>query len=492
MTTYPVHPAANLMPRLSDAGIAALAADIKANGQHEPVVLFEGQVLDGRHRLAACGLAGVAPTFRTLATCPDPEAFVLSVNLRRRHLRHIDRVRLAWLRRDHWQEVLRKRQADAARETNEKRRNGKKTLVGDSPQASLKWFDLAAQETDVKGDAVKTYDEIMAAGCPALSALVDGEGLALDPASRLAREVRQKNLTAAALTKELDRDHGRTLLDSLKKPREPKTGPTTTATAPTATATTAPTTTEEAPVTRSPGHQTKPARHPFLDELDAAPDLATLDRVYSKADRAGLVGDEGEEAGRIYQRRGAELRAQAAATVAPAPVAPPSQPAPVSTPAPSQPRQADLFADVPVPVSTQAPTTQPEKAAAVGAMPADTVTIPRAEYEAMRSRLVELEGLSRWCDETAARAGDDDEGSIKKAMRLIALASSPNENEARSAAYQASRIIRERGLFVSTSLPSGSGIHLANQDDLQRANAEAWADLWRDIENLKKSRGVQL
>jgi ParB-like chromosome segregation protein Spo0J len=41
--------------------LRALANDIKANGQLEAIVLYDGKVLDGRNRLAACELAGVEP-----------------------------------------------------------------------------------------------------------------------------------------------------------------------------------------------------------------------------------------------------------------------------------------------------------------------------------------------------------------------------------------------------------------------------------------------
>jgi hypothetical protein len=64
-----------------------LAVDIRANGQIEPVVLHQGQVLDGRNRLAACRLAGVQPRVEELNAEPSsPILYVLSKNLRRRHL----------------------------------------------------------------------------------------------------------------------------------------------------------------------------------------------------------------------------------------------------------------------------------------------------------------------------------------------------------------------------------------------------------------------
>ena len=86
--TYPVHPAAELFPMMGAEALQALADDIKAHGQREPVILFDRKVLDGRNRLLACEMAGVEPRFvtRTDAEVGDPIAFVLSLNKHRRHM----------------------------------------------------------------------------------------------------------------------------------------------------------------------------------------------------------------------------------------------------------------------------------------------------------------------------------------------------------------------------------------------------------------------
>ena len=75
-----------------------------ANGLLVPIALDrQGRVLDGRNRLAACAAAGVEPRFRTYEG-DDEVAFVVSMNLRRRHLdegqRGMVAARLATLRRE--------------------------------------------------------------------------------------------------------------------------------------------------------------------------------------------------------------------------------------------------------------------------------------------------------------------------------------------------------------------------------------------------------
>jgi ParB-like chromosome segregation protein Spo0J len=44
------HALANIFPPLEGEDFDALVADIKAHGLHEPVVLFEDKILDGRNR----------------------------------------------------------------------------------------------------------------------------------------------------------------------------------------------------------------------------------------------------------------------------------------------------------------------------------------------------------------------------------------------------------------------------------------------------------
>ena len=55
---------------------AALQDDIAENGQHAPILLFEGQVIDGRHRLMACQRLGMTLQGRTLMldSALDPTA----------------------------------------------------------------------------------------------------------------------------------------------------------------------------------------------------------------------------------------------------------------------------------------------------------------------------------------------------------------------------------------------------------------------------------
>lgn len=93
---YRVHPAAALFPMLDGAELAELARDIEEHGLIEPIVVHNGELLDGRNRLAACQLAGVEPTEREWEGDPsEVVAWVLSKNLHRRHLSTSQRALVA-------------------------------------------------------------------------------------------------------------------------------------------------------------------------------------------------------------------------------------------------------------------------------------------------------------------------------------------------------------------------------------------------------------
>lgn len=80
-----MHPAAEIVPRMTDAEYRDLRADIAANGLREPVWTYQGELLDGRHRMQACAELGVPCPTRDY-TGDDPVAFVVSLNVKRRNL----------------------------------------------------------------------------------------------------------------------------------------------------------------------------------------------------------------------------------------------------------------------------------------------------------------------------------------------------------------------------------------------------------------------
>lgn len=84
------HPMSMLFPSLDSDSLRALADDLKVNGQRDPIVLFEGMILDGNQRYSARQLDTEVPELSEREFAPetegDPLEFVLSKNLHRRQL----------------------------------------------------------------------------------------------------------------------------------------------------------------------------------------------------------------------------------------------------------------------------------------------------------------------------------------------------------------------------------------------------------------------
>lgn len=91
MNMYEAHELANIFPLIEGDEFDKLVDDIKTNGLLNPIVLYEGKILDGRNRFNACLEAGIEPLFVEYDG-NSPREYVLSLNLTRRHLTESQRA----------------------------------------------------------------------------------------------------------------------------------------------------------------------------------------------------------------------------------------------------------------------------------------------------------------------------------------------------------------------------------------------------------------
>ncbi len=89
------HQAAEVFPALEGAEFDALVADMREHGQCEPIVVHDGEILDGRNRYRACLVLGIDPVTANWNGEGSPEAFVISKNIMRRHLTPSQRAMIA-------------------------------------------------------------------------------------------------------------------------------------------------------------------------------------------------------------------------------------------------------------------------------------------------------------------------------------------------------------------------------------------------------------
>jgi hypothetical protein len=99
-TKLEIHPLANKLPPVTEEEFNRLVADIKDNGLRVPITIYEGKILDGRHRYKAAEKAHRPLTekdfteFKPTST-DSPIKFVISQNVNRRHLNESQRALIA-------------------------------------------------------------------------------------------------------------------------------------------------------------------------------------------------------------------------------------------------------------------------------------------------------------------------------------------------------------------------------------------------------------
>jgi hypothetical protein len=83
------HELANLLPMIDDVNFANLKADIEKNGILEPILIFEGRILDGRNRYRAGKAVGrlSSAKFKMFeGSYVEAEPHVFSTNFLRRQM----------------------------------------------------------------------------------------------------------------------------------------------------------------------------------------------------------------------------------------------------------------------------------------------------------------------------------------------------------------------------------------------------------------------
>src|SRR6266702_370322 len=103
------HEAANIFPMMGDDEYRALVADIRAKGLLEPIWTYQGKIIDGRNRDKACVELGIEPRYRECNGEGSLVAFVVSLNLQRRHLSSSQKAVIALEVEDYLAEEAEKR-----------------------------------------------------------------------------------------------------------------------------------------------------------------------------------------------------------------------------------------------------------------------------------------------------------------------------------------------------------------------------------------------
>ncbi|MEH6413858.1 ParB/RepB/Spo0J family partition protein [Pseudomonas sp. CGJS7] len=200
--TLQFHPLCLSLPDMSAEAFDALVEDVQRSGQLRDIVLYEGMILDGRHRYRACIACGIEP--RTVEfTGDDPVAFVVSENVARRHLTESQRAMVA---------------AQLASWGKGKPRKSEMFPIKGQKQTQV------AEMLSVSDRTIRKASEVRKHGAPVLVAKVEAGELTVSEASRIAQLGKKSQERILAIEDRKERKKEVTKALSISKGRK-HTGP---------------------------------------------------------------------------------------------------------------------------------------------------------------------------------------------------------------------------------------------------------------------------
>lgn len=169
------HEVVHLFPKMNEEEFAQLCEDIKLNGLLEPIWTEPGtgKIIDGRHRYEACQKLGIKPKFREYRGPAPLVEFVMSINLRRRHLSPsqcaiVGRKALPML----------KAEADARKKAG---------VAPEEPSKSGDSRDKAGELAGVSGKMIDAASALVEHAAPELEAAVASGEVSLSAAAEVAK-----------------------------------------------------------------------------------------------------------------------------------------------------------------------------------------------------------------------------------------------------------------------------------------------------------------
>jgi 16S rRNA G966 N2-methylase RsmD len=174
--SIPFHPAADIFPLMQGEEFAALVEDMRAHGQREPIVLHEGQILDGRNRYRACEALGIDPACVEWPGEGSPVAFVVSLNLHRRHLTESQRAMVGARIKPMFEAEARERQGA---------RTDLRANLRESVQPA-KASERAAEAVNVSPRSVESASRVLEQGAADLIAAVNAGEASVSAAAEIA------------------------------------------------------------------------------------------------------------------------------------------------------------------------------------------------------------------------------------------------------------------------------------------------------------------
>jgi len=193
------HEICDLIPGMTEKQYEVLRDDIRERGLLNEIVLYEGAILDGKHRYRACVELGIEPRFRQYDGA-DPAGFVFSINVAHRHLEKGQLAMAGAKLKGYYAEKARQRQAAAGKARHEQ-------LMENFPQADAgSARDQAAAKVGVSGKSVDTAETIIKKGVPKLIEMVETGEISLNKGREIAELSKARQQTVVDIQAPKERD----------------------------------------------------------------------------------------------------------------------------------------------------------------------------------------------------------------------------------------------------------------------------------------------
>jgi len=163
-----IHKLAKYFPILEGEEFDLLVQDIKDHGQLEPIVTVNGEILDGVNRYKACEQLGILSLMEEYKG-DDPLSYVISMNIRRRHLDTSQRAMLATEMLSEFEEQYKK---SKAKKVSQYRRTGEVEAKGPHPRQAT---DAVAKEFGISGKSVRRAKRVKEQAPERVEKIIKGE-----------------------------------------------------------------------------------------------------------------------------------------------------------------------------------------------------------------------------------------------------------------------------------------------------------------------------
>jgi ParB-like chromosome segregation protein Spo0J len=209
---------------MEEFAIQELAADIKKNGQIEPILVIGKEIIDGRNRYLACQLAGVQPQFKQYEGDggTDLVHLSMSLNLQRRHLSKSQKALVAFKLHPMLEKFAKERQIKAGEEKignlkhNQDSRLTEKIQEADEMSLSVhKEIGYSPSVSDREVDSAQKGDEGKKSKSKAAGQSANQAGAIVGVNGRYVSDVKRIAAESPELLKEIE--EGRLSVSEAKK-----------------------------------------------------------------------------------------------------------------------------------------------------------------------------------------------------------------------------------------------------------------------------------